>query len=138
MKKKGMLVLTVLLLGVCVLLSVCRGGNTKQAVRKYGESRNYTESEILKAMDAVEDYFREHFEGCSLLELEYDSKWDVEAARWAEQAAADKAIVFTSSFYVEPDGGDGSLEQDYTYRNWKWIMVKNALGQWEHFDHGYG
>lgn len=138
MRKTAKYIAAALLVGLCVTLSACQGGDTSQVQRTIGESQTYTQPEIEKAMDAVESYFRKNFDGCSLLELTYDSKWDPQAAEWAETADADKAIVLTSSFYVDPDGGDGSLEQDYTYRNWKWIMVKNAFGQWEHWDHGYG
>ena len=46
-------------------------------------------------------------------------------------------IVLVSDFYVAPDGGNGSLNQDSTYTDWKWILVRNKGGEWKHLTHGY-
>ena len=56
---------------------------------------------------------------------------------WAEQYDADEAIVILSSFDVDSSGGDGSLNPDSTYDDWKWILIRNDSGNWEHVDHGY-
>ena len=31
----------------------------------------------------------------------------------------------------------GSLNPDSTYDDWKWILIRNDSGNWEHVDHGY-
>ncbi len=56
---------------------------------------------------------------------------------WAKQYDADEAIVIESSFDVDASGGDGSLNPDSTYDDWKWILIRNNGGDWEHADHGY-
>ncbi len=61
-----------------------------------------------------------------------------EFSEWAAQYEVDKAIVIYSSFDVDSSGGDGSLEPDSTYEDWKWVLVRNTDEEWEHATHGYG
>lgn len=42
-----------------------------------------------------------------------------------------------SSFDVDSSGGDGSLNPNSTYNDWKWILVRTNGGKWQHVDHGY-
>lgn len=139
MKKKGICiaVLTVALLLFWAFL-VGRGGDVSHVTRNIGESTYHTEKEIGKAMDAVETYFKRNFEGCTLLEITYDAKLRPQEMEWEETYGVDSVIVLTSGFYVSPNGGDGSLNRDYTYKNWKWIMASDGLGTWRHRNHGYG
>lgn len=137
MKKITVILLVLILIAGVYLLFMPGGGDVSNVQRTIGESQVYTEAEVAQAMDAVERYFRKNFEGCTLLELTYDAKWRLQEEEWAEDAGEDQAIILTSSFYVEPDGGDGSLNQDDTYREWKWIMVRSKSGTWKHFDHGF-
>lgn len=46
-------------------------------------------------------------------------------------------IVLLSSFDVDSSGGDGSLNPNSTYSDWKWILVRTDGGKWQHVDHGY-
>ena len=55
----------------------------------------------------------------------------------ADRNNADEVIVFISSFDVDSSGGDGSLNPNSTYNDWKWILVRTNGGQWQHVDHGY-
>lgn len=48
-----------------------------------------------------------------------------------------KSIALLSSFDVDSSGGDGSLNPNSTYNDWKWILVRTNGGQWQHVDHGY-
>lgn len=56
---------------------------------------------------------------------------------WAERNNADEVIVLLFSFDVDSSGGDGSLNPNSTYDDWKWILVRTNGGQWKHVDHGY-
>lgn len=104
-----------------------------------GESERYSKAEISRAMDQVEDHFRNEFDGCKLLDLRYDEeKTRAEAEEWAQQYGADEAIVLYSDFEVDSSGGDGSLNPDSTYRNWKWILTRSGNGAWELKTWGYG
>ena len=56
---------------------------------------------------------------------------------WADRNNADEVIVLLSSFDVDSSGGDGSLNPNSTYSDWKWILVRTDGGKWQHVDHGY-
>ena len=136
MKKIKVLLSLVLCL---VLLTACGGGDVRSAGRQMGESTCYSKAEIARAMDQVEDYFKKEFDGCKLLTLCYDEeKTFAEAEEWAAQYGADEAIVLYSDFEVDSSGGDGSLNPDSTYRNWKWVLVRNRREAWELKTWGYG
>lgn len=56
---------------------------------------------------------------------------------FADRNGADDVIVLVSTFDVGASGGDGSLNPNDTYSNWKWILVRTTGGKWKHVDHGY-
>ena len=135
--KKIKVLLSLLL--CAALLTACGGGDISEVGRQMGESERYSKAEISWAMDQVEDHFRNEFDGCKLLDLRYDEeKTRAEAEVWAQQYGADEAIVLYSDFEVDSSGGDGSLNPDSTYRNWKWILTRSGNGAWELKTWGYG
>lgn len=102
------------------------------------DSDRYTAAEIDDGVDAVLDYFQKEFDGCKLRELQYigDEK-NNDYLDFATRNGADEVMVFSSAFDVDGSGGDGSLNPNSTYKNWKWILVRTNGGAWEHVDHGY-
>lgn len=134
MKKLRALVLAL----VCVIGLVACGGNVKNVKITDYSSEIYSDAEIENAIDVAIDYFEKNFEGCTLTEITYlgDDKLDGWQA-FAEQNDADDVIVLVSSFDVDASGGDGSLNPNSTYTNWKWILIRNNGGKWKHVDHGY-
>ena len=130
--------ITLLLLVCAILLTACAGGDVSGVGRKIGSSDRYSKREIAAAMDVVEHHFKKHFDGCTLHTLVYNEEaTDWEAAEWAAQYGVEEAIVLYSDFHVDETGGDGSLNPNQTYRNFKWILVKTFTG-WELKDWGYG
>lgn len=124
---------------VVVLLTACGGGNIdKVEIPDWKPSTIYTDDDIESAFQTVKDYFSKEFDGCTLTKLYYpgDAFAD-EFQEWAAQYNADEAIIIYSSFDVDSSGGDGSLNPNSTYKEWKWILVRNKGGNWEHVDHGY-
>lgn len=123
---------------LCVMsLSGCGGNVDNVYIRAY-TSRIYTDDEINNAIQVTMDYFKKEFDGCTLTEIGYIG--DARNEGWQEFAdknQADDVIVLVSSFDVDTSGGDGSLNPDSTYTNWKWILVRSEGGKWEHIDHGY-
>ena len=101
-------------------------------------SDHYTAVEIHDAFDVAMDYFRREFRGCTMTAIGYigDEKWDM-VEDYGKQYGA-PVIVLVSEFTTGKQGGDGSLNPNETYRNYKWILVRGEDGRWSHADHGYG
>ena len=134
MKKLIALVLAL----ICVIGLVACGGNVKNVKITDYSSEIYSDAEIENAIDVAINYFKKNFEGCTLTEITYlgDDKLD-NWQEFAERNNADDVMVLVSSFNVGASGGDGSLNPNSTYTNWKWILVRTNGGKWEHVDHGY-
>ena len=134
MKKMIALVLAL----VCVFSLVACGGNAKNVKITDYSSEIYTDAEIKSAINVAINYFEKNFEGCTLTEITYlgDDKLD-DWQEFAERNNADDVIVLVSTFEVGASGGDGSLNPNSTYTNWKWILVRIDGGKWMHIDHGY-
>lgn len=132
--KKGIVIVSLLL---CLLLTAC--GGKVRTMPVIGPSELYTDREIGKAMDIVADYFKKEFDGCTLIRLEYDeAAVRDELMGWADQYDEGQAIVLLSDFEVDSSGGDGSLNPNDTYRNWKWILTRTGAGEWQLRTWGYG
>ena len=134
MKKLIALVLAL----VCVIGLVACGGNVKNVKITDYSSEIYSDAEIENAINVAINYFERNFEGCTLTEITYLG--DDELDNWqefAERNNADDVMVLVSSFNVGASGGDGSLNPNSTYTNWKWVLVRTNDGKWEHVDHGY-
>lgn len=119
-------------------LTAC--GQGKVAEVRYGEmsSEKYSSEEIADAITVTLVYFKKNFVGCSLKELAYiGDEENSDYLDFATRNGADEVLVFTSTFDVDERGGDGSLNPNSTYKNWKWILVRTNGGEWEHVDHGY-
>ena len=134
MKKLIALVLAL----ICVMGLVACGGIVKNVKITDYSSEIYSDAEIKNAIDVAINYFKKNFEGCTLTEITYlgDDKLD-NWQEFAERNNADDVMVLVSSFNVGASGGDGSLNPNSTYTNWKWILVRTNGGKWEHVDHGY-
>jgi len=102
------------------------------------DSELYSDADIEAAIDEALSYFKKEFSGCTLTEITYigDDKLD-DYQEFAARYHADEVIVLVSAFDVDASGGDGSLNPNETYRNWKWILVRNYGTDWQHVDHGY-
>lgn len=123
---------------VCVFSLVACGGNVKDVKITDCLSEIYSDAEIESAIDVAIDYFQKNFGGCTLTEISYLG--DDKLNDWQEFAVrnhADDVIVLVSTFEVDASGGDGSLNPNSTYSNWKWILVRTDGGAWKHVDHGY-
>ena len=124
---------------LAVLMIICLSGCGIPFTAKkiIDDSEIYSKRDIEKAMNRVYREFA-FFEGCVLLEIEYDEEYSKERMTdWARQYDADEAIVLLSKFYVAADS-DGSLEPGETYSKWNWILVRDKGGFWELKTWGYG
>lgn len=122
--KVNVLVLSVIL---SVLLFACGELKIEEGVQINIESSSlYTKSEIQSAIDICVDYFNANFEGCVLTEISYNDEFCIkEKDKWVVQYEADEAIVLTSTFVVDENGGDGSFNPNDTYTDWQWILTRS-------------
>ncbi len=108
-----------------------------ETVIKKVDSEIYSQEEINSAIDTIQKELKEEWNGCTLTEVGYagDEICKREADSYETKDA--KIMVLLSSMYVARNGGDGSLNTDFTYNDWMWILVKSDNGEWVHIDHGY-
>lgn len=128
---------TILCFIIVFSLAGC-GSKTSEIKTRNVESEMYSQEEITSAVETIKKEFKSNWKGCTLKEIYYagdDSSKDHQD--WADRNNADEVIVLLSSFYVGPNGGNGSLNTNYTYENWNWILVRTNGGEWVHVDHGY-
>lgn len=104
---------------------------------KYG-SNIYTDDEIESAIKVIKADFKKDWKGCTLKKIAYLGDERLKDYReFADRNNYTDVLVLTSDFYVAPTGADGSLNADSTYRDFKWILVRNKGEAWKHVDHGY-
>lgn len=145
MKKTLSLALCIILIiGLCSCSLVRWHGDVSDVKIKKVRSEIYSEEDIDKAIGVILEDFKT-WDGCKLTEICYagDEAVREESGEYTGAGAlergyeADEMIILLSTF--ETDGSDnvGSLNSDFTYDNWNWILVRTAGGQWRHVDHGY-
>ncbi len=127
-------------LSSCAYLTFRRNGGNVDGYKviPHDGSKIYSDDDIERAITEVETYFRLNFSGCTLLELGYAGDGYADQFEELSERYGAEVIILLSSFYVDASGGDGSLNTDYTYTNYKWILVRDNLRGWRHVDHGYG
>ena len=132
-------IIAFVVVSVCMLSLTACGGNVENVKITDYSSKVYSDAEIESAIDVALKYFKKNFDGCTLTEITYsgddarDNAQDV-----ADRNNADDVIVLVSTFEVDASGGDGSLEPNSTYTDYKWFLVRTNGGKWKHVDHGYG
>ncbi len=132
-------VLCLVLLLALSMVGCGKGSVNNVEITDWKPSEIYSDEDIQRAITVVKDYFRSEFDGCTLTSINYPGdNFADEFNEWAEQYETDDAIVLYSSFDVDASGGDGSLNPNSTYSNWKWVLVRSENGSWEHKTHGYG
>lgn len=131
------LTIALALLGV-INYSAVLGETFSTSINMSSENPKYSEDEVQNAMKIVINEFKHSFTGCSLQTLDYDEDHsNYESPEWAVRYGADEAIVLVSSFVTGPEGGDGSLNPNNNYTNWKWVLTRNGNGPWELQTWGY-
>jgi len=139
MEAVSMKKIIILLVCMITVFSLCAcGGNIKNVKVVDVESEIYTSAEINAAIEIIKQEFKENWKGCTLREICYAGDETLNDYQdWAGRNDADEVIVLLSVFNVGSSGGDGSLNPNSTYTNWKWILGRNSGEQWKHVDHRY-
>ena len=98
------------------------------------QSSLYSQEEIESAIEVIKRDFENDWNGCTLNTIYYAGD-EVCADETRDRGV--KTIVLISDF-TTGNYDFGSLNTNYTYTNWSWILIENEHGRWEHIDHGYG
>lgn len=134
MKRKFKGIILILSVILTILFCACGKLEVEESVQVNIENSSlYEVSEIQSAIDVCLDYFNANFEGCTMTEISYEEELcRKEKDHWITQYEADDAIILTSTFVVDENGGDGSFNSNETYTNWLWILTRSDStgGEW--------
>lgn len=118
-----------------VLLCAC--DNTKNAELDLGSSSRYSAHELQMAADCVLEKFQD-FESCDLTRLWYDEAFSDRRIAEDPNLTAGDSLILLSNFYVGLRGGNEGFNANSTYTDWSWTLTRNASGEWEVTNYGYG
>lgn len=119
-------------------LTACGGGDVGEVGIKEVVSTLYTSAEIESGVNAVLDFFKENFAGCTLRELEYIGDDNLEPYQeYAQLVGADSVMTFVGVFDVDGSEASPSLEPNSTYKNYTFTVACAASGKWEVVSNGY-
>ena len=135
----AIVVLCVILLTVFVFAI---GGKVKDVQIRSVQSDIFSDRDIASAIRRVKCRFVFSWRGCTLKEIYYAGD-DASLAELKYQEKGDdwefdEVIVLNSAFEADDSGGDGSLEPNGVFRNWKWILARESGGGWRILTWGYG
>ncbi|PYF08429.1 DUF4829 domain-containing protein [Ureibacillus chungkukjangi] len=145
MKNLLRFIIVVAVVGGTAILLMNQLGKSNNAQVSIGESTKFSEVEINEAVSKVKRKFW-GFRGCELTEIWYT---EAESDKIAEDYLnygdgseknidKDNVIGLLSNFKVDSSGGDGSLEPNSTYTEWRWVLIRNSEnGKWHVKDWGY-
>lgn len=137
--RKIFIVLSMLI--VIILLYACKSNENNDLEITYGESEQFSDSEMKSAVEAIIDKFK-GFDGCELIKIWYDeSKANLEIERYLTRDSSmkkDNIIIFYSDFKVDSSGKNPVLNPDSTYTDWMWILTREDIDkEWIVQDWGY-
>lgn len=134
------------LIGVIVaVLFYSQSGTAEDVQVKLGESDKFSEEELTNAAKVVKKKVRDS-KGVELKELRFREE---ESARVVEDylkygngstngIEKENVIVLVSNLKTDAKGGDGSLEPNFLYTDWNWILIRDdQSGKWRVDDWGY-
>lgn len=139
-KTLGITALVLLVFAGWVLLyyAVCGGwGNVKNVQILEWESAIYSDDDIEAAFQTVKKEFW-NYTDCTLTELYYagDDRAN-EFNEIAERRKYDEAIIILSTFDTGSSSFYDGFNNNSTYYDWNFILVRNAGGDWKVVDAGY-
>ena len=100
------------------------GGDVDEVGIKEVASELYTAAELEDGIDAVLDYFKKGYGGCSLWELEYVGDENLETYKMAAlRNGTDKVMAFSTVFNVTLAGENSSLVAGSVYSDYVFILA---------------
>ena len=110
-------------------------GDISQVETLLVPSRLYTQDDIDAAIETVKRDFADDWSGCRLTWIKYAGD-EISKAESKERGV--ETIVLLSSFDTLRLPDTSALNENATYHDWKWILIRTDDGSWTHIDHGYG
>ncbi|MBR5423307.1 MAG: hypothetical protein IK108_04770 [Clostridia bacterium] len=110
-------------------------GDISQVETLLVPSRLYTQDDIDAAIETVKRDFADDWSGCRLTWIKYAGD-EISKAESKERGV--ETIVLLSSFDTLRLPDTSALNENATYHDWKWILIRADDGSWTHIDHGYG
>jgi len=97
----------------------------------------YAQEELQAAANVVLDVFEQGFNNSMLIRLEYDETLTRQEAGC--RGAEETVVVLVTDFYVKRGAvAVGPMYPGRTCTDYKWILTRDADGQWVIRDKGYG
>lgn len=134
----------IMILIVLILIGCDQGDKYTNLTVDIGESINFSDEEINKAVDCLKSNF--DFEACTLTKIYYDEKKSTTAAKnylqfgkgSENKVKAENVIVLFSDFDVDGSGKNPVLEPNSTYTDYNWILIRDDKSKnWKIDDCGY-
>lgn len=129
-----------IILSLCLIFvfTACNNQENTETEESTYNSQLYTDEDIDSAIKVATEYFEENFKGCTLTRMTYSDDEKTKANQeFADRNNKEEVIVLISDFDVGDASADSSLNPNFTYENYLWILVRNQGETWEHADHGY-
>ena len=128
------------IIGIAIFIAFPRtygyaAGDTDNVEVRQVASSLYSQEDIDEAIDVVKSDFMKDWWGCELTLIYYAGD---DYCKYESEQRGVETIVLLSEFKTGkhmPD--DTSLNENETYTNWNWILVREKDGTWKHIDHGY-
>lgn len=130
------------LVGVLIFVSTpvfskreIEAGDVSQVETLPVPSKLYSQNDIDAAIETIKTEFAENWNGCRLRTIRYAG--DEVSKEETEERGVD-TIVLLSVFDTLRLPDTSALNENSTYNDWNWILIRSGDGQWTHIDHGYG
>ena len=123
----------IIIVSLCLWLSPRNGSTENAEVLIQYLPENISEEEAGEAISCVKNYFTANFKGCTLLKIESTEKSNSENAELSLRYDNDRIISFYSDYKTGRFNGELS---NYTYNEWRWVVIKNTNGDWEVAEYG--
>ncbi len=134
-KAAALTVLVFCMVFVLIHLDAHKGGNVSQVETSDVDSQLFSSEDIDSAMKTIIKEFEENWKGCKLTRLWYAG--DETSIQESEERDV-QTIVLLSDFETSKPPAESALNENHTYTNWNWILIRSSDGKWVHIDHGYG
>lgn len=133
-----------MLVGVAVV-AVPWYGKSNGARMNFQDTVKFSKADLTAAGECVKQYFFK-FRDCKLTDIWYDSTMDTYPVNYVEtdsngfipkDTKGKDVLLLLSNYKTGPMPPEG-LNDNNTYKNYEWWLVRNSAGEWRVVSCGYG